>query len=278
MPRHQGLAIDSRQLLVSAKSSRVRLGATMVCTAALLVACEPASDTPITVRLIDHFDRAVVEGTVPIEVPEPTLWRFDGEGTLPVPEESPETVGWRVASGIEGLAVEEGLLVGRTDIDEPPADPQRFALEEGELPALSATLPDLPNAEFLHAVEVRMRASEGTQVGVWFGPEPEAPQRARLDFDILRMVSMPLEPGPEFRTYRLTTDGFPLPLQDRGQWLRIRSIMLEPTDADGADFAIESIRLISRKEHLRSIATGPGWQGLGYVERETLVSRSPKPT
>ena len=36
------------------------------------------------------------------------------------------------------------------------------------------------------------------------------------------------------------------------------------------------MRLIPLTEHLRSVASGPGWQGLGEVYRETIVSRSPE--
>ncbi|MDA2930063.1 sulfatase-like hydrolase/transferase [Acidobacteria bacterium AH-259-O06] len=107
-----------------------------------------------------------------------------------------------------------------------------------------------------------MRVSAGTEVGVGFAFGTQAP--APLD-----MVSMPLVPGDEFHTYRLTYDASNLPLG-------VPRIQLEPTDAPDATFAIESIRLISRREHLATIATGPGWHGLGGINRETIVSRSPQ--
>jgi YebC/PmpR family DNA-binding regulatory protein len=56
----------------------------------------------------------------------------------------------------------------------------------------------------------------------------------------------------------------------------IRHVLVRPTDSPGANFAIESVRLVFRKEHLASIASGPSWQGLSEVYRETLVSRSPE--
>src|SRR4029079_7216432 len=40
--------------------------------------------------------------------------------------------------------------------------------------------------------------------------------------------------------------------------------------------AIESVRIVQRKEHLAAIPSGVGWQGLSQVYRETLVARSPE--
>ena len=56
----------------------------------------------------------------------------------------------------------------------------------------------------------------------------------------------------------------------------VRQILLRPADAAGADFAIESVRLVSRREHLAGTASGVGWHGLSGVYRETLVSRAPE--
>ena len=52
--------------------------------------------------------------------------------------------------------------------------------------------------------------------------------------------------------------------------------MLRPTDVPNADFAIESIRIVSQQEHRASIPSGVGWQGLGDIFHETIVSRSPE--
>jgi hypothetical protein len=55
-----------------------------------------------------------------------------------------------------------------------------------------------------------------------------------------------------------------------------RAPRLPPTDAKGARFEIESLRLVFRKEHLATVASGLGWQGLSEVYRETLVARAPE--
>ena len=57
---------------------------------------------------------------------------------------------------------------------------------------------------------------------------------------------------------------------------RIRHLLIRPTDAAGADFAIESVRLVFRREHLAGVPSGVSWQGLRDIFRETLVTRSPE--
>ncbi len=51
-------------------------------------------------------------------------------------------------------------------------------------------------------------------------------------------------------------------------------MFLRPTEEKGAAFEIESVRLVTRREHLATVASGLGWHGLGAVYRETLVARA----
>jgi arylsulfatase A-like enzyme len=216
---------------------------------------------PVSLRLVDQFANASVEGSPPAVQPERTEWRFDGEGTTSAPHEHTATLGWRAMNDIAGLAVREGMLVGTT----------------GTLPVLHAVRPDdLDENDLLHAIEIRMRVSEGTEIGVTFNgaEEPDA-EWARDRIDQLRsQVRAPLiaelTPGDEFLTYTL---------REAGSTFRIgsmRNILIEPTDAEGAHFEIESIRIIPVKEHLASVPSGPGWHGLAEVYYETIVSRSPE--
>ena len=241
-----------------------------------LASCEAAPE-PVALRLLDFFEAATVEGTVETAPIEPTEWRFDGEGTIPLPEASNEdedgeegegaagadddraaTFGWAAYHDIDGFEVREGRLVGTA----------------GELPLLHAVWPDdLDENDLLHAVEIRMRVSEGTRIGVTFSSARELNEEQILR-SIRNAIEPPLhaelEPGDEFHTYTLQNVGRSFPIAGR------RHLLVQPTDAEDAEFAIESIRLIPRKEHLRTIASGPGWQGLTEIYRETIVSRSPE--
>ena len=237
-----------------------------------LASCGAAPE-PVALRLLDLFEAATVDGTVETAPVEPTEWRFDGEGTIPLPEASDNeageddadadddraaTFGWAAYHEIDGFEVREGRLVGTA----------------GELPLLHAARPDdLDENGLLHAVEITMRVSEGTRVGVTFSGAREL-NAERILRSIRNATEPPLhaelEPGDEFHTYTLQNVGRSFAIA--GQ----RHILVQPTDVAGAEIAIESIRLITRKEHLRTIASGPGWQGLDEIYRETIASRSPE--
>jgi len=246
----------------------------LVVTATVVLSSCGGSPEPVSIRLVDMFEAATVEGTVAIDPVDPTEWRFDGDGTIALPaaednedaeddEEEPEdrsaTFGWAALNDIEGFDVVDGRLVGTT----------------GELPLLHAVRPDdlLDENDLLHAVEITMQVSAGTAVGVTFNGGRRLNEE-RVLRSIRNAPEPPLhaelEPGDEFHEYRLENPGRSFSVGG------LRNILVQPTDAADATFAIESVRLIMRKEHLRSIASGPGWQGLDEIYRETIVSRAPE--
>ncbi|MDA2926007.1 sulfatase [Acidobacteria bacterium AH-259-G07] len=218
----------------------------------------PSSDS-ISIRLVDHFRPEMVEGA-PVEVKEPeplAVWDFGEPEPETPPEEAPQTRGWKSGVGVSGLAIREGRLRGRSNTDFPIIYIKRAkGLEEKDL---------------VHSVEIRMRATKGTNLSI-SGQGPEDP-----DFkQILAMAkgfpwpdTTPIIAGDTFQTYTL-----PLLISVRSSDLHY--LLVRPTDASGAAFEIESIRLVSRKEHLARIPSGLSWQGLAEIYRETLVSRSPE--
>ena len=259
----------------------MRLSIVLIATALVLASCG-GSPEPIALRLVDLFEAATVQGTVAIDPVDPTEWRFDGEGTIALPEPPEEddehdddtaddqedgepaadlqpTFGWAALSDVEGLEVVDGRLVGTT----------------GEFPVLHAVRPDdlLDENDLLHAVEITMQVSAGTAVGVTVngGRQLNEERVLRSIRNALEPpLSAELEPGDEFHTYRLENPGRSFSVGG------LRNILVQPTDEAGAVFAIESVRLIMRREHLRSIGSGPGWQGLDEIYRETIVSRAPE--
>ena len=79
----------------------------------------------------------------------------------------------------------------------------------------------------------------------------------------------PIVPGEETKLYTLRPV---TPAAAAG----VRHLLLRPVDAPGAEFAIESVRVVFEREHLASIPAGLSWQGLQGTFRETLVARSPE--
>ena len=213
-----------------------------------LAACRQQPGSP-AIRLIDHFDVEAQRTQAPVESPARTEWRFDATD----PERT--LASWRALDGIEGLAVTEGRLRGRS---------------AGPLPLLTTERSDgLDDDQLLHSVVVRLRASAGANLAVHFdGSETLDLERVRGTMGVFPWAKSPLVPGDEAVTYTLTS---PFPMRAAGT----RHVLLAPSDAPGAEFEVESIRLVFRDEHLASIPGGVSWQGLAEIYRETLVARAP---
>ena len=227
--------------------------------AGFLTACRGPSSEPVAIRLVDEFESAAIEGTPkePVELPPPTAWRFDGASLATPTGKATAMFGWRAGPGVASLTVRDGRLVGRATTDFPIVHVERTS--------------GLDDANVLQAVEVRLRVSKGANLTMALRASE------KVDFgDILDRargrawpLTTPVLPGDQLQTYILTTaQSFPSS--------SIRHILLRPTDAAGADFEIESVRLIFRKEYLASIPSGVSWQGLSDVYRETLVTRVPE--
>ena len=229
----------------------------------VLAACLSCSEattptaTPIALRLVDLFDAKRVQGSAkPATTMPPTIWRFDGAPPSPTPATFAGTRGWEPGPGVAGLTVKDGQLIGRTTGDSALIHLERTS---------GLDVPDT-----LHAIEVRMRASDGANLSI------QTSNAATINLVDLSagaprqgwQMQSPLQAGDAFQTYEL----IPLtPLVTS----RIRHIVIRPTDAD-ATFAIESVRLVTRTEHLASIPAGVGWQGLQQIYREALVAHAPE--
>jgi len=167
-------------------------------------------------------------------------------------------LGWTAGTGVTGLALQNGRLKGHSTAT--------FPIIYVERPASQS--PDL-----LHSIEIRVRASKGTNLMM------TTQGGAAIDFkDILERAKDLAQPWP-FTTPIVAGDDLQTITLRNANTTRlsaIRKLLIRPTDAEGADFEIESVRLISEREHLADIPSGIGWQGLGEIYRESLVSRSPE--
>jgi len=166
--------------------------------------------------------------------------------------------GWEAGPGVTDLRLVDGKLTGRSTSD---------------TPVIHLAWPQVPTGpDTVHALVLRMRVSAGSTVAVGFSSEEKG-------FDLKKQVedsktwpwrlTGPIHPGDELRTVELVP-----PLTQRASDLR--HIMIRPTEARGATFAIESIRIVSREDYLAGIPSGVSWQGLSEVYHETLVSRAPE--
>jgi arylsulfatase A-like enzyme len=220
--------------------------------------CDRRAEAPATQRLVDLYRPQQIEGSVPAPAaPAAVEWRFDGPMPSPAPRAAASTRGWEALRGVSGLVVREGRLAGQTHDAFPILHYERTS--------------GLDDPDLVHEVQVRMRTSAPGNLAVTFQ------QAEKLDVPGLvegartfpwRMTS-PVVPGEAMRTYTLTSP-FPVPVSST------RHVLVRPADGAGAAFEIESVRVVTRREHLGAIASGVGWQGLAEVYRETIVARSPE--
>ena len=215
----------------------------------VLVSCAPPAEEISTLRLVDVFGEATVEGGSRNDnvAPEPTEWRFDGSDNA-----------WKAGPGVTGLQVRDGRLVGRASTDIPIVYVERT---EG-----------LEDPDTLHSVEIRLRASKGVNLSMDFFDSEEidvdaAIGAARIGLWRLSSPILPSSDGDELQTYTIKAGTSIISSA-------IRHVALRPTDESGAEFEIESIRLVFRKEYLAGIPSGVSWQGLSEIYRETIVTRS----
>jgi len=155
-------------------------------------------------------------------------------------------VGWEAGSGVTDLRVVDGTLTGRTTSSTPVIHLAWSAAPAG--------------ADTLHAVVVRVRVSAGAVAAMAFSGDAKTwPWRMRAS----------VHPGDEPRTIEFVP---PLTQPANG----LRHIMFQPTDAKGATFTIEFVRVVLRGDYLESVPSGVSWQGLSEIYHETLIARAPE--
>jgi arylsulfatase len=231
--------------------------------ATLVPACregDPATSQPI--RLVDLYrpEPGTASKEAPPRAAPGSEMRFDAvapptpqagpPGAQPAPPGPP----WAAGPGVLDLKVKDGRLSGRT---------------VGPVAIVHARRPRSDDRDVLHEVQVRMRASAGANVSALFRNTDDVDLKLESENQpiIPWPLNSPIVAGPEMRTYILhTTASIPM---------ASRHLLIRPTDAAGATFEIESVRMVSRRENLSSIRGGLSWEGLGEVYRETLVARAP---
>lgn len=245
-------------------SSRCLLLPTAFLSALVIASCcEKVETDPTVVRLVDLFGSAdaevSVEGTAASPaIPETTRWTFTDETDDPEARD-PQ---WSAAHEVEDLELRDGNLVGRTTGSRPIV---RFQRKSG-----------LDRADVVHEVQVRMRATKGSTLGVILSEDDGMPmdQAVKMLDAFPFSLETPLLADGQMRTYTLSTEAQPFTPSYPASQTEV--VAIQVGDEAGSEFEIESVRLVFRKEYLAGIESGVGWQGLGDVFRETLVTRSPE--
>jgi arylsulfatase A-like enzyme len=210
-------------------------------------------ETSPVIRLIDRFQAEMVEGSPSTRSSDPAVsWDFARESQGQDP-----TLGWKAGAGVSDLKIVDGKLVGRATTD---------------FPLLYAPITQTVDSEDdFHSIDVRIRSSaEGQMIAIRSTAEElnfsEIVDRNRT---ATPQLSAKVAAGDAFQTLTMRS-------QRPATMGRTRHLLIRPVNVKGAEFAIESVRMISEREHRASVPSGIGWQGLGGIYRETIVSRSPE--
>ena len=244
---------------------RVRSAAALASIVVMaLGGCSEHRPSPPAISLVEGFTAADVTDSPTVRLEFPRLeWRFDGASPI-APEGDPDAaVGWTAFNDIDDFGVREGRLQGTAT---------------GEIPVLTVASPEgaFPK-DRLWAVELKLRISAGSKLGVDTFRSDEIDREEFLhDLDVYEMSDymVELRPGEEVVTYTLTEAQSTT--SRTGAIGGLKHLALRFTEADGADFALESFRVIPRTEHLAGLPAGIGWHGLAGIFRETLVARAPE--
>ena len=210
------------------------------------------------VRLVDAYTPELLANptTPSTQQIDQTVWSFDAAAPTGTDAIKPEPT-WTIDQDVADLTVSGGAMVGRTT---------------GPLALIHTKLDvrDRPR-DVVHSVEIRMRSSVAGNFGVMFSTDDDfdldkAVSRIKT-FPEFSLMQSPVVAGDGMSTYTLVAD---LPIDSQS----LRHIAVVPIDQPDAEFAIESLRVVFRREHLAAIPSGISWQGLSDVFRETLVTRA----
>ncbi len=200
-----------------------------------------------TVRLVDGFGAGSISGET-LGQPETTRteWEFEDDAQ-----------GWQSGPGVADLTVRDGVLQGRTT--------GKAALLHVE--RTSEVAPDDP----VHSIEVRGRVSAGSKIAVRFQSEitPGLPKAQRGVGTPGWGGTLDIEPSDTMQTWKIDPPVFSSPTAAGA-----RHVILRPSDAEGAEFEIESVRVVFESEHLAKLESGRGWHGLANIFHDSLLLRA----
>ena len=174
---------------------------------------------------MDLFEPAAVSGGAQAsrQIPR-TEWRFAGEPAQPPRGPAAETRGWQAGPGVAGLTLRDGRLAGRTTNDFPVIHLARTT--------------DFDNLDLVHAVEIRMRASAGGTMWVQgvAGERVDLAQQVTAGRGLPWPFSTTLTAGDQIQSYTIMP-------ATHVAGSAMRHLLIRPTDATGATFEIESVRI-----------------------------------
>ena len=215
----------------------------------------PTVSGPPAIRLVELFNDAEVqaEGDAFAQTRPRIEWRFDSPQPSEAGAPGAATSGWIAGGGVAGLEIHDKLLAGRST---------------GVFPIIYTRIAaKTEDSDLVHSVVVRANVTKGASLAVAFqscdAADPDALRGPRA-----RVLSTPLLAGEGMKTYTIRCTNA---LMTRD----LRHLLLRASDVEDAEFEVESVRVVTLKEHLAEAAAGVGWYGLSAIYNESIVARAP---
>ncbi|MCF7763830.1 MAG: sulfatase [Verrucomicrobia bacterium] len=209
------------------------------------------------VRLFDILepDDLLNEFKLPAPGWDRTEWQanamqaWDGTNAAPA-------LGFRAVADLEDPALSGSTLNARIS---GPAPMVQFALRDNR-----------GGAGPIRAIELRMRVKGASQV--WLRPDGSRKTEESVLTEWAKSKEWKISAAVEDNTVQ--TYRFDLTDKDHHQINDLRQFFLTFRDCDQADFAIESIRLVTAQEEKLKTPSGQQWAGLAEIYHETLAGKT----
>lgn len=222
-----------------------KLSCVLALSALLSFSCSSGSSrTQSAIRLVDLLDATAFESAAGNES------AVEPEGLIPLAT-------WRVGQGVADLQIRDGKLHGRAT---------------SSYPIIYAPLPQWADPSgTVDSVELGIEMTSGSEVSGTI----EGADQADVALAVYNA-----EHGELFLrsdvVAKLGKQTVKMPFGSTQSLAAAKFLHISPTNEEGAEFEIESVRLVTTKERLASTPSGVNWQGLADIFRESIVSHSPQ--
>jgi len=221
------------------------LSCVLALSALLSFSCSSeSSGSQSSIRLVDLLDSGAFESAAGSES------AVEPEGLIPLAT-------WRVGQGVADLEVREGKLHGRATSSHP---------------IIYAPLPVWADPSgTVDSVELGIEITSGSEISGTI----EGGDQADVALAVYNAEHGELFLRSEV-VAKLGKQTVRMPFGSTQSLAGAKFLHVSPTNEAGAEFEIETARLVTTKERLASTPSGVNWQGLADIFRESIVSHSPQ--
>ena len=215
----------------------------------------------VPTREVVHVDRPALDIRRVSENSDPSLIRIDDlydslewKDTQPAPDQ-PQRSGWDAEALSKSWSVVRG--------DRASIVAGRLVFRAGRRTSLISQPALGIRFRSIRAIEIRMSVSKGKRMALWWSPGEDFAERSLS-------VQADLTPGADPQLYSVKASSL---IGYEG--LTLNRLRLVPTDADGAEVAVDSVRFVPREGFYGGLDHGLGREEIANESRHVIYARAP---